>query len=319
MTDQAQPYSPKGRRHKTRTACVGIIAVGVTLAGTFIAQSGAAHAATTAPRDFRAKAANPSGSGYWLVTADGTVYNYGVPNYGGMNGKALNAPIVAITPTPDGHGYWLVGADGGVFSFGDATFFGSHGGSTSPSRVVGGAAAIGSSTGAAGAAGPTGPQGPQGATGPAGPQGATGSQGPQGVTGATGPAGPATGGNFVSFTNSVPDSGYAATELFSHTAFAVAVNCTSGGGVNLATEPSGSGVAQGGFVTTAGNISSFHITPFSALLSPTATGTVPLQGTFDFLIVGSTQSATHFLNGSFWVDNLGGTAGCIVDAQANYQ
>ena len=105
-------------------------------------------------------AANPTGAGYWLVAADGGVFDFGgapfkgsTYTYGltGLSGAhALAAPIVAIIPTPDGGGYWLVAADGGVFDFGNAKFFGSTytqgytglGGSHPISgRIVGGAAA----------------------------------------------------------------------------------------------------------------------------------------------------------------------------------
>ncbi len=141
----------------------------------------------------RARAQNPAGSGYWLVTANGQVLNYGVPNYGDLVGTHLNAPIIGITPTPDGKGYWLIGADGGVFSFGDASFYGSHGASPLTSPVVAGATApllSGGPQGATGATGPQGPQGPGGPEGPAGAQGATGATGPQGATGPEGVQGP---------------------------------------------------------------------------------------------------------------------------------
>jgi sugar lactone lactonase YvrE len=72
-----------------------------------------------------AYAAGSNASGYWEVTANGSVYAAGsAHNYGGLNGTKLAAPIVGIASTPDGKGYWLVGADGGVFNFGDAGFYG---------------------------------------------------------------------------------------------------------------------------------------------------------------------------------------------------
>ena len=80
-------------------------------------------------------AATPSGNGYWLVAADGGVFNFGAAafygstyTYGitGLSGsKPLNAPIVGMAPTASGNGYWLVAADGGVFDFGAAAFYGS--------------------------------------------------------------------------------------------------------------------------------------------------------------------------------------------------
>lgn len=70
--------------------------------------------------------ATSDGAGYWIVTADGSVYTFGdAPFYGSMGGRHLDAPITGMGLTPDRHGYWLVGADGGVFSFGDARYAGS--------------------------------------------------------------------------------------------------------------------------------------------------------------------------------------------------
>ncbi|MHB8189917.1 MAG: glycoside hydrolase family 25 domain-containing protein [Ferrimicrobium sp.] len=79
-------------------------------------------------------AEDPSGNGYWMVAADGGVFNFGNAGfYGstyslgitGLTGShPLNAPIVGIAATPDGGGYWLVAADGGIFPFGDASFYG---------------------------------------------------------------------------------------------------------------------------------------------------------------------------------------------------
>ncbi len=80
-------------------------------------------------------AATPNGGGYWLVAADGGVFDFGnahfygsTYSYGitGLSGsRPLNAPIVGIVPTPNGGGYWLIAADGGVFDFGNAHFYGS--------------------------------------------------------------------------------------------------------------------------------------------------------------------------------------------------
>uniref|UniRef100_UPI002612C259 G1 family glutamic endopeptidase n=1 Tax=Ferrimicrobium sp. TaxID=2926050 RepID=UPI002612C259 len=77
----------------------------------------------------------PNGKGYWLISKDGGVFDFGDANfYGstytyGLTGLSgahpLNAPIVAIIPTPNGKGYWLISKDGGVFDFGDANFYGS--------------------------------------------------------------------------------------------------------------------------------------------------------------------------------------------------
>ena len=70
--------------------------------------------------------ASPAGLGYWLVAADGGIFNYGDAGFfGSTGGIKLNKPIVGMAPTPDGKGYWLVASDGGVFNYGDAGFFGS--------------------------------------------------------------------------------------------------------------------------------------------------------------------------------------------------
>jgi len=80
-------------------------------------------------------AVTPNGGGYWLVAADGGVFNFGnapflgsTYTYGitGLTGsKPLNTPITAIVSTPTGDGYWLIAKDGGVFDFGNAPFLGS--------------------------------------------------------------------------------------------------------------------------------------------------------------------------------------------------
>ena len=83
-------------------------------------------------------AAVPDGSGYWLVAADGGVFNYGASAFlGSMGGTNLNSPVVGVAATPDGGGYWLVAADGGIFNFGSAAFFGSMGGTRLNSPIVG--------------------------------------------------------------------------------------------------------------------------------------------------------------------------------------
>jgi hypothetical protein len=83
-------------------------------------------------------ASTPDGMGYWLVGADGGVFNFGDAGFDGntytlgltgLHGAhPLNKPVTGIIPTPDGAGYWLTAADGGVFNFGDASFVGSAAG-----------------------------------------------------------------------------------------------------------------------------------------------------------------------------------------------
>ncbi len=69
---------------------------------------------------------SPVSDAYWLVTADGSVEAYGVPDLGSPSGP-LNQPVVTASPTDDHAGYWLTASDGGVFNYGDAPFFGSTG------------------------------------------------------------------------------------------------------------------------------------------------------------------------------------------------
>ncbi len=76
-----------------------------------------------------------SGKGYWMVSADGGVFNFGSADfYGstyalgftGLSGShPLGSPVIGIAPTPDGKGYWLVTKTGHVYGFGDASFYGS--------------------------------------------------------------------------------------------------------------------------------------------------------------------------------------------------
>jgi hypothetical protein len=70
----------------------------------------------------------PSAAGYLLVTDRGRVFARGdAVGHGGLDGVALNGPIVDAAATPSGLGYWMLGDDGGVFAFGDAEFHGSTG------------------------------------------------------------------------------------------------------------------------------------------------------------------------------------------------
>ena len=80
----------------------------------------------------------PTGNGYWLARADGSVSAHGAAvTHGSMAGQPLNAPISHIVSTADGNGYWLVASDGGTFAFGDAPFYGSMGWEHLNAPVVG--------------------------------------------------------------------------------------------------------------------------------------------------------------------------------------
>src|SRR5438067_1589303 len=73
-----------------------------------------------------ALASTPSGSGHWMVDADGRVMTEGDARvFGSPPGRALPRPVVAMAATPSGAGYWLVSRDGTVIARGDAAFRGS--------------------------------------------------------------------------------------------------------------------------------------------------------------------------------------------------
>jgi hypothetical protein len=83
-------------------------------------------------------AATPDSGGYWLVAADGGIFNYGDARFYGSTGALnLNKPIVGMASTPDGKGYWLVASDGGIFNYGDAQFYGSTGALNLNKPIVG--------------------------------------------------------------------------------------------------------------------------------------------------------------------------------------
>ena len=76
-------------------------------------------------------------NGYWLVAADGGIFDYGDAGFYGSTGSIrLNKPIVGISVSSSGHGYTLVATDGGVFSFGDAGFYGSIPGVLAPGQQL---------------------------------------------------------------------------------------------------------------------------------------------------------------------------------------
>jgi hypothetical protein len=75
--------------------------------------------------------------GYWLVGADGGVFDFNAPFFGSAGALPLRKPVVGIEGTDDGGGYWIVASDGGIFSYGDATFSGSEGGTRLNRPMVG--------------------------------------------------------------------------------------------------------------------------------------------------------------------------------------
>jgi hypothetical protein len=121
---------------------------GVALVVTAVSVAGVTRAVADGPGpgqdpggdEVSAAAASPSGSGYWLVGANGNVYPFDVPALGSLSASPPARPITGAAATPGASGYWLVGTDGGVFSFGDATFHGSTGSITLNKPIVGMAA-----------------------------------------------------------------------------------------------------------------------------------------------------------------------------------
>jgi hypothetical protein len=61
--------------------------------------------------------AAPDGAGYWLVAADGGVFDYGDAGFFGSLGGSGHT-IIGLFTTDDGAGYTEVGADGTPTTFG---------------------------------------------------------------------------------------------------------------------------------------------------------------------------------------------------------
>ncbi|MDP9441414.1 MAG: cell wall-binding repeat-containing protein [Actinomycetota bacterium] len=79
----------------------------------------------------------PTGKGYFIVLADGTVRAFGdAVHVGDFSGQRLNKPVIGMSVTTTGQGYWLVAEDGGIFNFGDAPFLGSTGGTRLNAPVI---------------------------------------------------------------------------------------------------------------------------------------------------------------------------------------
>jgi len=82
--------------------------------------------ATTAPPVAVAPmaAAGPTGSGYWMLGADGAVYPFGEAASFGSPVVSAGRSAVDVEPTPSGRGYWVLDDSGAVSAFGDATGYG---------------------------------------------------------------------------------------------------------------------------------------------------------------------------------------------------
>jgi hypothetical protein len=82
-----------------------------------------------------APAAN--GNGYWLASAQGSVYSFGAAHdYGGVPALHLVRPVIGMAASPGG-GYWLVTSGGGVYAFGGAHNYGSLAGHRLNKPIVG--------------------------------------------------------------------------------------------------------------------------------------------------------------------------------------
>jgi hypothetical protein len=79
-------------------------------------------------------AADPDGTGYWLVASDGGIFAFDAAFHGSMGGTPLNKPVSGMVPGSGG--YLMVAEDGGVFSFGAVGFHGSLGANPSARPIV---------------------------------------------------------------------------------------------------------------------------------------------------------------------------------------
>jgi len=72
----------------------------------------------TLPAPIVTTVSTPTGKGYWLLGANGTVYPFGdAQSYGSASGFRA----VGMAPTKDGKGYWVVGSNCEIAAFGDAS------------------------------------------------------------------------------------------------------------------------------------------------------------------------------------------------------
>jgi poly-gamma-glutamate capsule biosynthesis protein CapA/YwtB (metallophosphatase superfamily) len=105
-----------------------------------IAFGGAPAFSGEVPDDAVGAAASPTGAGFVVAGAGGSVGTFGDARHAGDPSGPLNAAVLDVVTTPTGGGYWLIAGDGGVFTFGDAGFHGSTGAMTLNQPIVGMAA-----------------------------------------------------------------------------------------------------------------------------------------------------------------------------------
>jgi hypothetical protein len=112
-------------RRSARAALVTLLLVSYLVTA---GEPGAGAAANPWPHTAVNGFSTPTGGGFWLVYADGSVGAHGAAGfYGDASHVALKGPVVGGAVTPTGTGYWLVASDGGIFSYGSAQFHGSTG------------------------------------------------------------------------------------------------------------------------------------------------------------------------------------------------
>ena len=83
------------------------------------------HRRPGAERAHRRHGIHPDGKGYWLVAADGGIFNYGDAGfYGSAGNQNLPDWVVGMVASPDGGGYLMATANGVVLPYGDAKAYG---------------------------------------------------------------------------------------------------------------------------------------------------------------------------------------------------
>lgn len=109
----------------------------VTATGSAAAVGGVNVASLAAGESLVSIVPRPQGDGAWVITSRGRAMSLGgAPLLPGVEGLALNEPVVDAAATASGLGIYMVAGDGGVFTTGDAAFAGSTGGLTLDLPIV---------------------------------------------------------------------------------------------------------------------------------------------------------------------------------------
>jgi 5-hydroxyisourate hydrolase-like protein (transthyretin family) len=89
--------------------------------GSTIPSGGASSSGPSLGQPIVGMSSTSDGRGYWEVSSDGGIGNYGDAVFrGSAGGVNLDRPIAGMAPLSHATGYWLADADGQVFPFGDA-------------------------------------------------------------------------------------------------------------------------------------------------------------------------------------------------------